>query len=69
MKPIPIHVARDFAKKVGARGVVVLVFSGPPSRLFGWTSYGASREDCGKMERFAEKLLRPVEEGELNPWE
>lgn len=66
MNAVPIHDVRDFARKVGARGAVVLVFSG---RQFGWTSYGASREDCDRMRKFSEKLMRPVEEGELNPWE
>jgi hypothetical protein len=65
MNAVPIHAVRDFAKKVGARGAVVLVFSGGQ---FGWTSYGASEEDCDRMRRFAEELMRPVEEGRLSPW-
>jgi len=66
MKPVSIHDARKFAQKVGAKGVVVIVVDGSQ---FGWTSWGRGKQECGQMELFAEELMKPVENGTLDPWD
>jgi len=66
MKPLTIEQAKQLGKKLGADGVIVLVFS--DAGQFGYTSYGRDRKRCDRMYKLAEKIERQLKTGEWEVW-
>lgn len=65
MNPVDIEEAKALAKKLGARGVIILAFD--DDRISG-ASYGRTKKDCKSMGRLMDLITDPIEDGDVEVW-
>lgn len=67
MKQLTINRARALGKGMDAKGIVILAFG--EDGEFQAASYGRTKQDCGRLGKWLDRIYDAVESGEIvNPF-
>lgn len=66
MKPPTINTAKDIAKTLNAKGVIVICFD---EDIVNSASYGVAKKECRAIGRLLDKIIDQIESGELKVWD